>query len=296
MRKVVLCLLALSGLALSGGAPARVLSGDAPAREDAPAQEETREEAPSERARGARSRSSAASCGTSEVRDAIGSILDGGEIRLVSGRIAKLAGVRLGDGEEAAAARAWLARHLDEPARVVSVRREDRWGRAGVRIAPADARSGPDLAQGLVEEGLAIVDVGEAETLCQPELLALEATARERGLGLWAKDRYKPVRPSDGERLRQAVGRFALVEGSIGSVGERRQRTYLNVETGDAERFTVTIPKRTWAIMVDKGLSAQGLKGRRVRVRGVLEAWRGFSVEVTAADMIEILDRERRRR
>ena len=42
--------------------------------------------------------------------------------------------------------------------------------------------------------------------------------------------------------------------------------------------------------MLDNGLSAAALRGRRVRVRGVLEAGRGPTIEVVAADMLEMVD------
>lgn len=265
------------------------------------------EEAAPPSARGrARGQAPAASCGGEESRDVIASVTPEGDLRLGSGKLVALSSLRLPDEPEAGAARAWLARHTGKPARVVAARREDRWGRTSARVmvqaeAPPGAGSKPeavslDLAQGLMEEGLALVDVGAGEALCQPELLAIEATAREGGLGLWAGDRYKPLPSEDAERLRGRVGRFGLIEGRVASVGERPQRTYLNLATAGAEQVTVTIPKRTWAIMVDKGFSAAGLKGRRIRVRGLIEDWRGVAVDVAVAELIEILDRERRRR
>lgn len=236
------------------------------------------------------------SCAAAESLETVAAVSERGEIGLRSGRLVKLSGLRPAAGNGGAAARAWLRSRIGQPVRVAAWPGEDRWGRTRARVALAEGPSRLDLAQGLVEAGLGVVDVGEAEVLCQPELLALEETARERGLGLWADDRYKPVSADRPERLRDAVGRFTLVEGLVRSVGERRQRTYLNFEADGAAGFTVTIPKRTWAIMVEKGLSAGALRGRHVRVRGIVEEWRGFAIEVTAADMIEVLGRERRRR
>ena len=57
--------------------------------------------------------------------------------------------------------------------------------------------------------------------LCQAGLLATEQRAREGGLGLWREERYRPVAASDFDRLDSLVGRFAVVEGRIRSVGER---------------------------------------------------------------------------
>jgi hypothetical protein len=41
--------------------------------------------------------------------------------------------------------------------------------------------------------------------------------------------------------------------------------------------------------MRERGLSAASLRGRRVRARGVIEEWQGVAVEITAADMLEVL-------
>jgi hypothetical protein len=227
-----------------------------------------------------------------------------GELRLASGGRAVLAGVHL--PEEAPWRGATLARLRERGE--VTVRRlaaEDRWGRAPVRVEAG----GLDLAQGLVEEGLAAADPASLPAGCPvaaeaspfapgrfaAELLALEATARERGLGLWRTDRYKPVAAEDEEGVRARAGRFALVEGRIRSVGERRSRTYLNLGPDGRRHLTITISKRTWSNMVEKGLSATALRGRRVRVRGVVEEGRGPAVELAAPEALELLEGSRAR-
>src|SRR5690606_12544887 len=144
----------------------------------------------------------------------------------------------------------------------------------------ADAAPALNLSHGLVEAGLAVVDPGSSSMLCEPELLALEATARERSLGIWNDDRYKPVNAERADDLRDRIGRFVLVEGRIRSVGERAQRTYLNFGEHWAEDFTIVIPKKTWKQMESRGLNAAALKGRRVRARGILEPWQGTALTV----------------
>ena len=47
-------------------------------------------------------------------------------------------------------------------------------------------------------------------------------SARERGLGLWAEDRYKPAGGATPRGLGERAGQFAIVEGRVRSVGERR--------------------------------------------------------------------------
>ena len=227
-----------------------------------------------------------ARCGTEE-GDAIVGLTERREIRLASGRLAKLAGVRVPVGDAGAPAAAWLGARAGRPLALVALGAEDRWGRLPVRLLVRDGAR-LDLAHGLIEEGLALADVPGP---CQPELLAIEATARERGLGLWADGRYKPAPAHDREAVAARVGRFTLVEGRVRSVGERRQRTYLNFGPDGTRDLAIIVPKRTWAMMVEKGFSAGTLRGALVRVRGVLEVGRGPAIEVAAAEAIEVLSR-----
>ena len=60
--------------------------------------------------------------------------------------------------------------------------------------------------------------------------------------------------------------------------------------------MTLTIPKRTWAMMLERGVTAAALKGKRVRARGVLDEWQGVAMEITAPDMLEVLGQEPGRR
>jgi hypothetical protein len=137
-----------------------------------------------------------------------------------------------------------------------------------------------------------VVDAGHRNVLCRPELLLDEQRARARRIGLWASDRHRPVAANDLARLQDLVGRFALVEGVVRSVGERRERTYLNFGYNWKEDLTIAIPKRTWTTLRERGLSAAALKGRRIRARGVLEEWQGVAMEITAADMLEVLGQD----
>ncbi|WP_133239210.1 hypothetical protein [Microvirga sp. KLBC 81] len=147
-----------------------------------------------------------------------------------------------------------------------------------------------DLSHGLVETGLAIVDPGADSPFCQPELFALEETARERRLGLWANGRYNPIPVDQADRLKERVGSFVIVEGRVRSVGERKQRTYLNFGGHWADDFTIIIPKKTWVQMAGRGLSTDSLKGHIIRTRGILQSWQGTALTVDSAEMIERLE------
>jgi endonuclease YncB( thermonuclease family) len=237
-------------------------------------------------------------CETRRFEDRIASVTDRGEIRLASGQTVKLSGLRLPDDEpQAKAAHALLASFGDAALAVgATASAPDRWGRLAAVVTATTDAGAVDLNRALVAAGLALVDAGEADRLCQGGLLAAEGRARDWGLGLWRLERYKPVAADDLERLKGLVGRFALIEGRVRSVGERQQRTYLNFGADWNTDLTITIPKRTWQTMRDRGVTAAHLRGRRVRARGMVEEWRGPAITIMAPEMLEILDGESPRR
>lgn len=237
-------------------------------------------------------------CERSRSDDTIISVLPQGEIGLESGRSIKLLDVRLSaDRDDLKQPLAWLSSLVGRRVAINIIgNKPDRWGRLVADLILPDETTPIDVAGLLVAEGFALTDVGDRTFLCRPEFLLQEAQARSRRLGLWARDAYRPFAADDIARLRASIGRFALVEGRVYSIGERRDRTYLNFGTDWSNDFTVIIPKRTWAILSGRGWSAASLKGKHVRIRGVLEEWQGVAVEITAADMLEVLTEERRRR
>ncbi|GEP04499.1 DNA-binding protein [Methylobacterium oxalidis] len=223
-------------------------------------------------------------------RDAVREVASRGEVVLASGTRAVLGSLRWPDeAEVAAAAESWLAARRGRPLDVVVRGEADRWGRVRIDAAAADGEETVDLAGGLVAEGLAHVDAGEGDALCRPALLRLEEAARRRGLGVWRR----PVREAkDGAGLRAEAGRFVVAEGRIRSVGVRPSRTYLDFVRRGEDGLTVTVSKRTWRRLQEHGFDAAGLRGRAVRVRGVVEVWRGPVLDVASAEMIEVLDSE----
>ena len=222
------------------------------------------------------------------------SVESGGELRLATGGVVRLLDVRLAGGAAGERARAWLATLAREPVAVRAVGRPDRWDRVAADVALA-GQGGLDLAELLVGEGFAFVDPGSRDALCRNDLLAVEAGARRRRVGLWS-DATWPVAADDAERLGRAAGQFVIVEGRILSVGERRDRTYLDFGRDWSRDFTVVVPRRSWSAFAARGLSGAELRGRRVRVRGVLEVRRGPTMEITSPDVVEVLDGETRRR
>jgi endonuclease YncB( thermonuclease family) len=240
---------------------------------------------------------SALDCAAPPVPDRIAAIPARGEALLESGVSVRLAGVRLADaGPVGVAARAAMdalagaevagARLAPEP---------DRWGRRAATLAVARGEGTAavdlqgDLAAALVSEGLAMVDVGPAETLCRPGLLDLEEGARRARRGVWADPAEAPVSAGDLDALEARRGRFTLVEGVVARVGVRDRTTYLDFSGWWSRGFTAVVPGEVWARLEARGLDAEALEGRRMRVRGIIEVRQGPAVTVTAVETIEIL-------
>ncbi len=178
----------------------------------------------------------------------------------------------------------------------------DRWGRIVAhifvlnRMARENAASG-SFGEELVAAGLALMRTDEPDLIAEPgclRALALgEARARGRRLGLWASPAHALGAAGDTAGLVARAGRFAVFEGRVVSVGERGERTYINFGRRWNEDTTVTIPKRSWRIMERSGFSAATLRGRKVRVRGLVEDNRGPLVEVTEPHQIEFVETDR---
>ncbi len=225
--------------------------------------------------------------------DRVAAVAETGEVALASGRRLRLADVRLAEG--GAVGREALERLQGLVGAAVTVSAEpvaDRWGRHASEIA----RDGRDVAAGLVDSGLAMIDVGGAAALCRPGLWIREEEARRLRLGLWAAGGERPVWTGDTAALAARRGRFTILEGRVRSVGERRWRTYLNFGSDWSADTTVVVPRRVWDGLVRQGWSAASLRGKRVRARGFVEDRRGPSVEIATVEMIEIWDVDRWRR
>lgn len=231
-----------------------------------------------------------ARCPGPAIRDAIRNARPDGEVELASGRRIKLVDLRPAESRAgpATGAETWLASLVGESATVREAGFPDRWGRVPAQLSVGSTHP-VDVAELLVGEGWAIVHAGERDRLCRPDLLGLEATARAKRAGLWATAPW-PLAAENRDAVAAETGRFAIVEGRVVSVGERRDRTYLNFGRDWARDFSVTIPKRSWDSLKAAGFTAAGLTRSRVRVRGTVEVRRAPTMDVVAPDMLEILE------
>jgi endonuclease YncB( thermonuclease family) len=245
-------------------------------------------------ASGAHARDPRALCATESSSDRLEAVADNGDLTLAGAGLARLGDIRLPDsGSEREQALGRLRAHIGTELAVRSNGRRDRWSRVETRLQTLLSPE-VDLAADLVSAGLALVDPAAAPVLCRTDLLAIENEARQQGLGVWRLERYKPASVAEVSRLLGLVGEFVLVEGRIRSVGERQGRTYLNFGSDWSHDVTVVLPKKVWLRLLDSGLSADALRGRVVRVRGLVENAGGPALTVTAPETIEVLQDDRR--
>ena len=217
-------------------------------------------------------------CEGDALADVLRRVDEYGDIVTGSGKRLKLADIRLEDG-----ARERLVGLEGDAIQLGFAGKADRWGRVPARILLS--RDGTDLASLLLREGLALVDVGAADALCRRGLFAEEAEARAAWRGVWGTA-FLPA--DDPEAIAARVGQFSVIEGRLVGVGERSRWTYLNFGRDFARDFAVSISKRNWEVMKRGWISVDSLKGRRIRVRGIIEMRRAPGIEITSLDMIEV--------
>jgi endonuclease YncB( thermonuclease family) len=170
----------------------------------------------------------------------------------------------------------------------------DRYGRL---VAYAYAvRDGEELfAQGeLVASGFGRVGDHVGSRTCALALLKSENAARAAKLGLWADSDYDVLNAETAADVLARRGRFALVEGRVVSVRESGATIYVNFGRRWSEDFTVTVLKRNERNFTAAGLDLKGLAGRRIRVRGFIEARGGTGrspwIEADYPEQIETAD------
>jgi endonuclease YncB( thermonuclease family) len=227
-------------------------------------------------------------------------VIDGRTFSLDDGREVRLAAIEVPPLETGAAPAAAARAALDAliGGDDIVLRRADistdRYGRL---VAYAYAvRDGEELfAQGeLIASGFARVGDHVGSRTCTVALLKSEDVARAAKLGLWADSHYDVLDAETPTDVLARRGRFALVEGKVVSVRESGATIYVNFGRRWSEDFTVTVLKRNERNFTAAGLDLKGLAGRRIRVRGFVEARGGTGrspwIEADYPEQIETAD------
>jgi endonuclease YncB( thermonuclease family) len=226
-------------------------------------------------------------------------VIDGRTFTLDDGREVRLAAIEvapLETGAAPAAARAALDALIGGDD-IVLRRADTATDRYGRIVAYAYAvRDGEELfAQGeLIASGFARVGDHVGSRACALALLESENAARAAKLGLWADSHYDVLDAEAAADVLARRGRFALVEGKVVSVRESGATIYVNFGRRWSEDFTVTVLKRNERNFTAAGLDLKGLAGRRIRVRGFVEARGGTGrspwIEADYPEQIETAD------
>jgi micrococcal nuclease len=156
----------------------------------------------------------------------------------------------------------------------------DRYGRFSAIVA----LEGRLLQETVAREGLAIAFSGGDALPCFDRIVAAETEARESHRGFWTGE-LPPARP---EALASWIGRFAIFEGRVISVGNRRARTYLNFGFRWTEDVTAEIAAEDRELF-GGGAVLEALAGQTVRVRGFLEQKGGPMVVLRSPMQLEVL-------
>jgi hypothetical protein len=117
-------------------------------------------------------------------------------------------------------------------------------------------------------------------------MLALEASARTAGLGLWQNPQFA-VR--DAARTTTKLSGFQLVEGVVQAVGVGRDRVYLNFGSDWRSDFTLMILRRDASKFPGRLAGLRKLEGQRVRARGWVFHMNGPAIRADHPAMIEVL-------
>jgi hypothetical protein len=217
------------------------------------------------------------------------------ELLLDDGRRGVLPGLEFPTGEAGKGAQTrlavWLAGRDAFIAPLADVL--DRWGRVPLRLyaSASDDPQAPivSVAGTMLEEGRARFRPDPPAAHCAKTYLDAEAAARAAGRGMWAGEGAFVVGKSDPAPLMARKG-MAIVEGVIRHVGETRSAIYLNFGENPAKSVSAMISRRNLAILQSLGIDRHELRGRRVRVRGLIETGFGPRIEIFAPAQIEMLE------
>jgi micrococcal nuclease len=223
-------------------------------------------------------------------------VIDGDTVVLDTGREVRLVGLQapklplgrkgfrkwpLADESKAALERLTLRRRLtlNHGGREV-----DRHRRLLAHLA--EAETGQWIQGTMLSLGMARVYTFKDNRSAVADMLALERAARAAKRGIWGH-RYYAVRTP--ETVKRDIGSFQIVEGTVFSVAERKNTTFLNFDRNWREDFTVVIRGRDRRAFETAGVKLKALEGRRIRVRGWVKSWNGPSIDATHPEQVELL-------
>ncbi len=141
-------------------------------------------------------------------------------------------------------------------------------------------------AQGmLLTLGLAHVKTTASTAHLAPDMLALEAKARNEKLGIWQE--MDVLNPANAQ---EANGSFAIVEGKVESVAIKKNRIYINFGKDWRRDFTVSIAPEDKRAFSNVKLDPLNWGGETIRVRGNIRDYNGPYMEINHPEAVEFID------
>ncbi|WP_422378746.1 hypothetical protein [Roseibium sp.] len=204
--------------------------------------------------------------------------------------------LRIPESAETSHAAVWPANETDVLA--VPAGSEDRWGRVPSWIILRRDGSLQIWQSSLLEQGAAFFAPLHAEAGCAEALRRAEGRARQESTGLWREGgaglAYRTDRP---DAFADAEGRYVIARGRVVSLGKTRSTRYLNfgrywktdvtgtVRVSDEDDFNAALARRGWHL--------DGLAGRVVELRGVVELRDGPHIALRNPEQLVVLEDKR---
>jgi hypothetical protein len=209
----------------------------------------------------------------------IKAVEEGGDIRLVDGRVLRLAGLRWPDQTTLSTRRRWaldLEVMLREGIAEAAIGdRADRWGRLPAMLLIRDTTNEAEsLQQRLISSGAALYwPEKDLDPQCHFSLAKAESKARANGLGVWQTETLV-ITPADFPLDANLFGRLALIKGRITRIARRRSVTYFNLGLAWRGKLTVLTLGRGGLSEADIDVLQENVSGKQVILRGILQKGR----------------------
>ena len=217
-----------------------------------------------------------------------------GDPMLADGRVLRLVGIApRQDEEEDKRFRAGMERWRGRPLTLVAARSGRSLGpAAGPAVYRREGGAALDINAALIAAGAARAMAEPAFAPCGARGLApfSPRQPRRQMLDRARRRRSMAIDGHDIAALKVQAGRFVALSGRIASVGERAQRTYLNLSRRRGEAASIVMSRRLWREMQDAGWTAARLNGRAVRAEGVLSGRDGLLLEITSVSALNVID------
>ena len=217
-----------------------------------------------------------------------------GDPTLADGRALRLVGIApRQDEDEDKRFRAGVERWRGRALTLAPLGPADRWGRLPSRLF-TDAEGGAAL-----DINAALIAARAARAMAEPAFAPCgqagpravkPASTTPADAGPREAAAIDGLDGHDIAALKAQAGRMVTLSGRIASVGERAQRTYLNLSRRRGEAASIVMSRRVWREMQGAGWTAARLNGRAVKAHGVLSGQDGLLLDLASASALDVID------